>query len=673
MNALPLPRIVCIAGTDTDAGKTVVTAGLLRAFGRCGVAAQAIKPVQTGCLAGQPAGNDAGVYAAAAPGATIRTLHSFARPCSPHLAASLEGKTLSIDSIADEIFHCSRNSAIALVEGSGGLLVPVNSGATFLDLFAQLDAPVILVVANRLGAINHTLLSLEALASRNIQTHGIVLVETTPALTVEEQEMRQNNGQTIAAFGKVPVLASLPHCEALASAQWERAWEAIATCLMPLARDLLTSRVGDAETPLTEFDKLHLWHPYTSAVNPLPVYEAVATSGTHIHLRDGTRLVDGMASWWAAIHGYNVPRLQQALIRQTRTMPHVMFGGLTHEPAVTLGRKLLALAPEGLSRVFFADSGSVAVEVALKMAVQFQQATGRVEKTTCMTFRGGYHGDTLGAMSVCDPVNGMHTLFQAILPQQVFVDRPECAFDAPWRPEFREGLEQAFAVHAPTAAAFILEPVVQGAGGMWLYHPEYLRVVRELCDRHGVLLIADEIATGFGRTGKMFACQWAGISPDILCVGKALTGGVMSLAATLATDRVACGISRGGGVLMHGPTFMGNPLACAVASASLDLLVETPWQERLARMQELLMQGLAPCRLLPGVNNVRVLGGIGVVEMESPVNVAQLQKYFICQWGVWIRPFARLIYVMPPYCTPEREVNLLTQAITGAVQEGAWQ
>ena len=673
MNAFPMPRLVCIAGTDTDAGKTVVTAGLLRALGRCGVAAQAIKPVQTGCSAGQPAGNDAGVYAVAAPGAIIRTLHSFAKPCSPHLAASLEGKKLSIGTLADEILHSARDSDITLVEGSGGLLVPVNHEATFFDLFALLDAPIILAVANQLGAINHALLSLEALASRNMQVLGIVLVETTPSLTEEEQEMRENNGQTIAAFGKVSVLATIPYCEAIASTQQERAWEMVASCLMPLAEGLLAFQAEETGTALTEFDKSHLWHPYTSAVNPLPVYEAVATSGTHIHLRDGSRLVDGMASWWAAIHGYNVPRLQEALIRQTRTMPHVMFGGLTHEPAVTLGKKLLALAPEGLNRVFFADSGSVAVEVALKMAVQFQQAQGKAEKTTCMTFRGGYHGDTLGAMSVCDPVNGMHTLFQGVLPQQVFIERPECAFDAAWRSEFREGLERAFAAHASTVAAFILEPVAQGAGGMWLYHPEYLRVVRELCDRHGVLLIADEIATGFGRTGKMFACQWAGISPDILCVGKALTGGVMSLAATLATERVACGISQDGGVLMHGPTFMGNPLACAVASASLDLLVESPWQARLAHMQELLTQGLAGCGHLPGVKDVRVLGGIGVVEMESPVNVAQLQKYFISQWGVWIRPFARLIYVMPPYCTPEHEVILLTQAITAAVRERAWQ
>ncbi|MDL2275414.1 adenosylmethionine--8-amino-7-oxononanoate transaminase [Desulfosarcina sp. OttesenSCG-928-G10] len=429
----------------------------------------------------------------------------------------------------------------------------------------------------------------------------------------------------------------------------------------------------DDDLNLLEFDRKHLWHPYTSAVNPLPVFEAVSTSAQHIDLRSGTRLVDGMASWWAAIHGYNHPRLEQALLRQAKQMPHVMFGGLTHAPAVRLGKKLLEIAPEGLNRIFFADSGSVAVEVALKMAVQYHQATGKPDKTACMTFSGGYHGDTLGAMSVCDPISGMHTLFQRILPKQIFVDKPRCAFDAVWHSDAAASLENCFNAYAPSTAAFILEPIVQGAGGMWFYHPEYLRKIKALCHAHDVLLIADEIATGFGRTGKMFACEWGAVQPDILCVGKALTGGVMSLAATLATDKVARGISQDGGVLMHGPTFMANPLACAVAHESLELLTEGRWKKDVPRIEALLRERLNPCRGLPGVADVRILGAIGVLEMDGPVNVEPLQQYFVNTWKVWIRPFGRLMYVMPPYVSRDEDIAVLTAAMRGAVEDGLWK
>ena len=423
---------------------------------------------------------------------------------------------------------------------------------------------------------------------------------------------------------------------------------------------------------LLAFDREHLWHPYTSALNPLPVREATGVSGVRIRLRDGRELVDGMSSWWCAIHGYGHPVLMDALRRQSAKMAHVMFGGLTHEPAVELARRLLPLLPDNLRHIFYADSGSVCVEVALKMAVQYWASKGRPGKTRFLTPKGGYHGDTQGAMSVCDPVNGMHTLFTGILPKHLFVERPSCRFDSPFDPDSLRPMRDAIGRHADELAAVILEPIVQGAGGMWFYHPEYLRGVRKLCDEHELLLIVDEIATGFGRTGKMFASEWAGLKPDILCLGKALTGGTMTLAATVASEAVARGIEeagpeQGGGVFMHGPTFMGNPLACAVGCASLDLLDASPWAERVESIRRGLEEGLAPCREFRGVRDVRTLGAIGVVEVDKPVDMATLQDFFVNR-GVWVRPFNRNVYLMPPYCIEPEDLRRLTDAIVDAVR-----
>lgn len=417
-----------------------------------------------------------------------------------------------------------------------------------------------------------------------------------------------------------------------------------------------------------QFDRRHIWHPYTSMIDPLPVYPVVAANGVRLTLADGRELIDGMSSWWAVIHGYNCPELNQALCRQIETFSHVMFGGITHGPAVALAARLTEITPDPLETVFFSDSGSVAVEVALKMAIQFWHAKGRPEKHRLLTVRSGYHGDTFGAMAVCDPVTGMHELFSGILPKHYFAEAPRCGFQDLWDEADIESFNKLISAHRDRIAAVILEPVVQGAGGMRFYSPTYLRRVRQLCDENDVLLILDEIATGFGRTGKLFACEHAGISPDILCLGKALTGGYMSLAATLSTRRVADGISSGKpGVFMHGPTFMGNPLACAVALASTDKLLASDWKMRISQIEERLKEGLSPCRAMPRVADVRVLGAIGVVEMRQPVDMARIQKRFV-EKGVWIRPFGKLIYTMPPYIISDADLTTITAAICDLVE-----
>jgi len=410
------------------------------------------------------------------------------------------------------------------------------------------------------------------------------------------------------------------------------------------------------------FEREHVWHPYASIPDAPAAYPVVGARGVQLKLADGRELIDGMASWWCAIHGYNVPELNAAIERQAKDMAHIMFGGLTHKPAAELAKKLLEIAPNGMKYVFFADSGSVSVEIAIKMALQYWQSKGRREKTKLLTIRHGYHGDTFGAMSVCDPVSGMHHLFAGMLAQHIFADAPPNGANAEWDDDqiadFRQKIEQ----HQDIIAAVILEPVVQGAGGMRIYAPEFLRQVRKLCDEYGVLLIVDEIATGFGRTGKLFACEHAGISPDIMCVGKALTGGYMTLAAVLTTRTVCEGIHAGGNVLMHGPTFMANPLACSVALASIRLLLDSPWLERVAAIETQLEEELMPCLNLPQVADVRVLGAIGVVELKNPVDMKQVQPMFV-EKGVWIRPFGKLLYIMPPYVISRDDLSCLTRSI----------
>lgn len=419
---------------------------------------------------------------------------------------------------------------------------------------------------------------------------------------------------------------------------------------------------------IARIDRDHIWHPYAPIPNPVPALPVVGADGVYLQLADGRRLIDGMSSWWCVIHGYNHPELNRALRDQAERFAHVMFGGLTHEPAAQLCASLVGITPEPLQKVFLSDSGSVSVEVAMKMAMQYWQSRGKPGKHRFLALNRGYHGDTFGAMSVCDPVTGMHHLFSHVLPRHLFAPSPACPFDAPCEPEQIAEFTRLIETHAHELAAVILEPVVQGAGGMNFYSPDYLRQVRELCDRHGVLLIADEIATGFGRTGKLFACEWAGISPDILCLGKSLTGGYLTLAATLCTTDISDTICGGeAGVFMHGPTFMGNPLACSVANANLALLQSGNWQAQVKGVEQGLRDGLAEAASLTGVREVRVLGAIGVVELETPVDMAAITELFVNQ-GVWVRPFGRLVYLMPPFVISDKELANLCRGTLDALQ-----
>lgn len=688
-------RGIFVAGSGTDVGKTVCTGALLRCLRQENVAVQAVKPVQTGVRADDVASSplsDAFVYAKAMQGIKSMqglqpsaVLHCFELPASPHLAAAKENKRLSCRSLREDILaHWRAVPARALLlEGAGGLRVPLNDDEDMLDLMSMLGLPVLLAGGNYLGGLNHILLSVEALRHHGLVLAGVALTPTAdPAMNcpgVDVAGLLADNARILRKKLEgmdcdAPVV-ELPRLEKLDWSGWERLTDLLRPIALQMAQRWSEKSQGSLELleqeRLIQRDRKTVWHPYASATDVPPLNAVSRTFANRMVLADGKELVDGMSSWWAAIHGYNHPRLLDALHSQAGRMPHVMFGGLTHEPAVALAERLLELMPDGLDRVFFADSGSVAVEVALKMALQYQQSRGETQRTRFLAPRGGYHGDTIGAMSVCDPVTGMHSLFSGILPQQLFMERPSCRFDQPFDPACLDDARRMFAEHGKELAAVILEPVVQGAGGMWFYHPEYLRELARLCQQADTLLIFDEIATGFGRTGKMFAAAWAEVSPDILCCGKGLTGGMLTLAATACSRQIADGICRNDGVFMHGPTFMANALACAVAEASLDLLASGDWRKQVDDIELGLREGLAGCQGLPDVIDVRVLGAIGVVEMRDPVNTRALQQFFV-EHGVWLRPFNHLIYLMPPYVTPVEDVAQLCAAVEKALHMGVY-
>ena len=692
--ARPL-RGIFVAGSGTDVGKTVCTGALLRCLRQENVAVQAVKPVQTGVRADDVASSplsDAFVYAKAMQGIKSMqglqpsaVLHCFELPASPHLAAAKENKRLSCRSLREDILaHWRAVPARALLlEGAGGLRVPLNDDEDMLDLMSMLGLPVLLAGGNYLGGLNHILLSVEALRHHGLVLAGVALTPTAdPAMNcpgVDVAGLLADNARILRKKLEgmdcdAPVV-ELPRLEKLDWSGWERLTDLLRPIALQMAQRWSEKSQGSLELleqeRLIQRDRKTVWHPYASATDVPPLNAVSRTFANRMVLTDGKELVDGMSSWWAAIHGYNHPRLLDALHSQAGRMPHVMFGGLTHEPAVALAERLLELMPDGLDRVFFADSGSVAVEVALKMALQYQQSRGETQRTRFLAPRGGYHGDTIGAMSVCDPVTGMHSLFSGILPQQLFMERPSCRFDQPFDPACLDDARRMFAEHGKELAAVILEPVVQGAGGMWFYHPEYLRELARLCQQADTLLIFDEIATGFGRTGKMFAAAWAEVNPDILCCGKGLTGGMLTLAATACSRQIAEGICRNDGVFMHGPTFMANALACAVAEASLDLLASGDWRKQVDDIELGLREGLAGCQGLPDVIDVRVLGAIGVVEMRDPVNTRALQQFFV-EHGVWLRPFNHLIYLMPPYVTPVEDVAQLCAAVEKALHMGVY-
>ena len=420
---------------------------------------------------------------------------------------------------------------------------------------------------------------------------------------------------------------------------------------------------------MNTIDKNHIWHPYSAMNSDLAIYEVESAKGVRLKLKDGRELIDGMSSWWCMIHGYNQPEMNKALEQQVKKMSHVMFGGLTHEPAIELTKKLIEITPALLQKVFYSDSGSVAVEVAMKMAIQYWHAKKQPEKQRFISLRSAYHGDTFAAMSVSDPDTGMHSLFKDILPHQIFIKQPASRFGESCNKSELNELEQILKNHSDEISALILEPIVQGAGGMWFYSADYLKKAKDLCEKFNVLLIFDEIATGFGRTGKLFACEHAGVSPDIMCIGKALTGGYLTLAATLTTEKISNTIDNGNpGIFMHGPTFMANPLACTAALTSIKLLLESNWQEKINRIQRQLEQELKICNTFDAVKEVRVLGAIGVVEMKKPVNMKNITEDFVAA-GVWVRPFGKLIYLMPPFIINANDLKILTTAIVEIIKK----
>lgn len=634
-----------ITATDTDVGKTFVTTSLLKALIDNGKKACAIKPIETGFTNFKK--SDTGKYFEIT-GKEILPFYTFSFPGSPHMCSKLENKKIDTKKIVCLCKKYIDSNEITLIEGAGGIMVPINHKFNFANLVKNLDIAVILVAPNRLGGLNNLLLNINFLLSQNIKIAAIILNNHN-----QNDKNHTSNLQFIQKQYKFKII-TIPNCKNI-------------DCCAPYFLEFINSifqnkRSKNIERNILEFDKKHLFHPYTSATNPLKTIRIVHAKGKYI-FTEKQKLLEAMGSWWCTNLGYNRDDLKRAAISQINNFSHVMFGGITHDNAVNLGKKLLKIMPE-FDYIFYSDSGSVSVEVAIKMALQYQQKKDP-NKVKIMTALGGYHGDTFGAMSICDPINGMHSKFFKTLPKQIFFKKPDCGFYCDFKEEYLQDFKLKFQQHKDEIAAIIIEPIVQGAGGMNFYHKEYLNYIQDICNKEDVVLIFDEIATGFGRTGELFAYNYTK-APDIICIGKGLSGGFMSFAATLTNKKIAHTISRDNDVFMHGPTFMANPLACAVALENINTLLKYNWKKQVNNIQNWLNNYLKPCLKLDVVRDVRVIGAIGVVELKYEVNMQNITSFFIKN-GVWLRPFGKLIYTMPHFNFNQNDIKKISQVIFDAI------
>ena len=643
-NIPPMTRgeILFVSGIGTGVGKSVVTGELARRLRAAGRDAITVKLVQTGNVGRS---EDLELHRRLMGGvrfpeddACLTAPQIFAYPASADLAARLEGRKVDLRKMVRAVNACARRHEVVLVESAGGLFVPLTAKTLTIDLAARERWPVVLVTNGRLGSINHTLAAVEAVLRRGLEIRRVVYdwapgvdpaIDADTPGTIERFLRQWGVDAPVETLGRVDVPAGEEDCNAQA---------------------------------IRRYDRRRIWHPYASLKNPPPTRVAVSASGVDITLADGRRLVDAVSSWWCVAHGHNHPAIAEAIRRLSREMCHVMFGGFTHAPAVALAERLASAAPRGLDRVFFADSGSIAVEVAVKMALQYQHAKGRPRRTKMLALKGGYHGDTACAMALSDP-DGMHTLFAGMMPRHFFADKPSVPFGGRWSDNAGDSIREAVRRHRDEIAGIVCEPIMQAANAMNFYHPNYLRLLRDIADENDFVLVFDEIASGFHRTGPRWAAEAAGVRPDVMTVGKALTGGHITLAATLASAKVADAISNGRpSAFMHGPTYMANPLACAAGVASLDLFAKSDYKASVRRIEGELRAGLEPARALPNVRDVRVLGAVGVVETERMPSRADIDRV-IDSHGVWLRPFANFIYAMPPLVSDTATVSRITAAM----------
>ncbi|MDR2735713.1 MAG: adenosylmethionine--8-amino-7-oxononanoate transaminase [Puniceicoccales bacterium] len=660
-------NLLFVTGTDTEVGKTIISSALFRNAVKQGLKTAIIKPIQTGYNPIDITGpsKDIDIYNKAVSDLTneceVHCLEYLKAPCSPDLASRLEGHQINPDGLLAKIEEIRTRNNLTIVEGSGGILVPIDAnGFTMLNLMTALAGPILLVTENRLGAINNTLLSINELRRNGLVISALVMnqphFQNSHSQYILEDNIKQISQRTGIKCLVVPFLEHLSSKATMNATDFDP--------ISNLLDDIIFyGNHTEAPQDIISFDRKHLLHPYDCPKNPQPVEQIIYARDCELYTANGKQLIDGISSWWATIHGHNNGQLNDHLKSQIDKFSHVMFGGFTHEPAVKLCENLLEIVPKNLQKVFYSDSGSVAVEVAMKMAVQYWQGVGNRQKTKFLSLAGGYHGDTLWAMSVCDPTGGMHRSLASVLPKQVFLPKPSYRFGEVFDiEEETRKYENFFAAHSQELAGMIFEPVAQCAGGFWFYSKEYLEIFRNLCTKYDILLVADEIATGFGRTGRMFACDFARIQPDIMCLGKGLTGGALSLGVTLTTEKITDGICNQGQVILHGPTFMANPLACAAGIASLSLLSSQDWHGRVMALQNQMINKLSQLNGFPGVKDLRILGSIGVIEMDKPVDRERFTSF--CHGkGIGLRPIGNLIYTMPPYTITPRQFDKILDTI----------